>query len=92
MDPVQAALLAAIGTLWAALLSLAGFAWRQSSKRADECCMERDIHRKANDEALSAFRRRDDEARQKTDEERRWRWEREQGSPPDPRLRPGGPA
>lgn len=53
--------------LWKlALLILApggalGFVFTRLMTNCDQCCKERDEYRKANDEALAAYRKRDEE-------------------------------
>jgi hypothetical protein len=43
-----------VGTLFALYVA-------SERRRCDECCQQRDDYRKANDDALAAYRRRDEE-------------------------------
>lgn len=54
---------ALVSTLWGATLALAKMLYTLKDKQCADCCTERDRHRLANEEALAAFRRAEEEER-----------------------------
>jgi len=75
------AVIGAISALFTALGTVAKLYMDEVKRDRDRCVAERDAHRKANEEALQAFRRREAE-------DEAWRRERERDTERD-RLRAG---
>ena len=63
MDQTAQVLAGAVGTLFLALQAAWGVYTVELRRSRDDCCRQRDEYRKANEESLSAYRRREEEER-----------------------------